>query len=217
MSILTLIPNKTALLVIDLQNDTVSVGGKGEKLGAVKHAQSQHTVEHVNKLLTAARAAGSPVFHNLFVVEPGAPAIGTNAPIFASIQAGGNVVRDTWGAKIADGVEVARSDYLLERQRMDAFHGTQLNVMLRNLGIDTVIISGAWTNMAVEHTARSAADYGYRVVFASDATSTFSNDWQQAALNYALTQIATLASTAEIVAVLEQHASTNNKAGSHKR
>lgn len=216
MSTLTINPNKTALLVIDLQNDTVTAGGKGEKLGAVKHAQSQRTVEHVNELLDAARSAGSPVFHNIFVVEPGAPAIGTNAPIFVSIQKGGSVVRGSWGAQIAEGVRVAKEDYMLERQRMDAFHGTQLNVMLRNLGIDTVIISGAWTNMAVEHTARSAADYGYRVIFASDATATFNSDWQKAALSFALTQIATLVSTADIVAALKQHASTNNKVGSRR-
>lgn len=202
MSILTLIPNRTALLVIDLQNDTISAGGKSENTGAVEHAKSQHTVEHVNKLLTAARTAGSPVFHNLFVVEPGAPAIGTNAPIFASIQADGNVVRGTWGAAIVDGIEVAQGEYVLERQRMDAFHGTQLNTMLRNLGVDTVIICGAWTNMAVEHTARSAADYGYRVIIAGDATSTFNNEWQQASLNYALTRIATLLSTAEVETAL---------------
>jgi ureidoacrylate peracid hydrolase len=202
MSTLTLIASKTALLVIDLQNDTISVGGKSEKSGAVEHAKSQRTVEHVSKLLTTARTVGSPVFHNLFVVEPGAPAIGTNAPIFASIQAGGNVVKGTWGAAIVDGIKVAEGEYVLERQRMDAFHGTQLNVLLRNLGIDTVIICGAWTNMAVEHTARSAADYGYRVVLASDATSTFNDRWQQASLNYALTNIATLASTAEIEAAL---------------
>lgn len=216
MSTLTITPHQTALLVIDLQNDTVTPGGKGEKLGAVKHAQSQHTVDHVNELLDAARKAGSPVFHNIFVVEPGAPSIGTNAPIFASIQKNGSVVRGTWGAQIADGVKVAKSDYILERQRMDAFHGTQLNIMLRNLGIDTVIVSGAWTNMAVEHTARSAADYGYRVIFASDATATFNDEWEQSSLNFALTQVATLASTAEIVSTLKQHTSTNNKVGSHK-
>jgi nicotinamidase-related amidase len=206
MSDFTLIPNKTALLVIDLQNDTVSPGGKSERTGAVEHAKSQHVIEHVNQLLKAAHTAGSPIFYNLFVVEPGAPAIGTNAPIFANIQAGGNVTRGTWGAAIADGVEVIEGEYILERQRMDAFHGTQLNVMLRNLGVDTVIICGAWTNMAVEHTTRSAADYGYRAILAGDATSTFSNEWQQVSLNYALTMIATIVSTAEIVKALGEHA-----------
>jgi ureidoacrylate peracid hydrolase len=206
MSTLTFNPQKTALLVIDLQNDTISAGGKAEGSGAIEHAKSQHTVEHVSKLLTTARAAGSPVFYNLFVVEPGAPAIGSNAPIFISLRKGGNVTRGTWGAKIVDGLEVVKSDYILERERMNAFHGTQLDVMLRNLGVETVIICGAWTNMAVEHTARSAADHGYRVVLASDATSTFNDEWQKAALNYALTQIATIALTEEIVKTLRETA-----------
>ncbi|MEU0312079.1 isochorismatase family protein [Nocardioides sp. NPDC006273] len=54
--------------------------------------------------------------------------------------------------------------------------------------------------MAVEHTVRDAADHGYRVVLASDATSSLGDDWQHAALNFALTNIAEIIETAEITA-----------------
>ena len=56
--------------------------------------------------------------------------------------------------------------------------------------------------MAIEHTARHGADAGYEVVLASDGTSTINEEWQNAALNYALTNVATIATCAEIKAAL---------------
>jgi ureidoacrylate peracid hydrolase len=63
-------------------------------------------------------------------------------------------------------------------------------------------VVGAWTNMAVEHTVRDAADHGYEVTIVSDATSTINADCQRAALEYALTNIATVATTAEVTQAL---------------
>ena len=60
-----------------------------------------------------------------------------------------------------------------------------------------VVVVGAWTNMAVEHTVREAADHGYEVTVVSDATSSLSDEWQHAAINYALTNIATIATDAK--------------------
>lgn len=82
---------------------------------------------------------------------------------------------------------------------MNAFGGTSLDIMLRNLGVTKVVAVGAWTNMAVEHTVREAADRCYEVTVVSDATSSLNEDWQRAALGYALTNIATIATTADIV------------------
>ena len=78
---------------------------------------------------------------------------------------------------------------------MSAFNGTTLDIMLRNLGTKTVVVVGVWTNVAVEHTAREAADRGYRVVVVSDATSSINAEWQEAALGFALTNIAEIVDT----------------------
>ena len=60
------------------------------------------------------------------------------------------------------------------------------------------MITGAWTNMSIEHTARHGADAGYEVVVASDGTSTTGDEWQHAALNYAMTNVAKVATCGEI-------------------
>lgn len=87
--------------------------------------------------------------------------------------------------------------------RMSAFNGTSLDIMLRNLGVTHVVVVGVWTNMAVEHTVRDAADLGYAVTIVSDATSSINEDWQRAALRYALTNIASISDTAAVRVALQ--------------
>jgi gluconolactonase len=87
--------------------------------------------------------------------------------------------------------------------RMNAFFQTRLDVLLRGLDVDTILITGAWTNMSIEHTARHGADAGYAVVVASDGTSTVDDEWQHAALSYAMQNVARVASCAEIAAALD--------------
>ncbi|MBD5430208.1 isochorismatase family cysteine hydrolase [Lactobacillus sp.] len=190
---------KTALLVIDMQNDNMSVGGKSEKSGAVEHAKKQHVVEHIASLINMAHDNNMPVFHNQFVVKDGAPGVGTNAPIFESITEIGSVVDGSWGGNFVDGIEVAPEDFVLKRTRMSAFNGTQLDILLKNLGIENVIVTGVWTNMAVEHTCRDAADFGYKVTVVTDGTSTINDEWQKAAMDYAMNNIATKKSTQDIL------------------
>jgi gluconolactonase len=85
---------------------------------------------------------------------------------------------------------------------MNGFYETRLDILLRGLGVETLIVSGAWTNMSIEHTARHAADAGYRAVVPSDGTSTTGEEWQNAALNYAMQNVATVATCGEIAEAL---------------
>lgn len=190
---------KTALLIVDLQNDNLSVGGKFENSGAVEHAKSQNVVENIKNIADKARKVGIPVFHNLFIVEEGAKGIGDRAPIFKSIAETGSIVRGTWGAEPVEELKPKEGDFVIEKSRMSSFNGTQLDTLLRGLGIETIIVTGVWTNMAVEHTCRDGADYGYNVVIATDGTSTINEEWQQAALNYAMNNIATKMSSEDII------------------
>lgn len=191
--------HKTALLIIDLQNDNLIKGGKFETSGAVEHAEKQNVVENIKVIANKAREVGVPVFHNHFVVEEGAKGIGNRAPIFRAIAETGSIVRGTWGAAPVAGVEPQEGDFVIEKSRMSAFNGTQLDTLLRGLGIENIIVTGVWTNMAVEHTCRDGADYGYTVTIATDGTSTINEEWQRAALDYAMNNIATKMTTEEII------------------
>jgi len=109
----------------------------------------------------------------------------------------------SWGAQIVDELTPVEGEIVLDRTRMSVFNGTGIDNMLRNLGVRTLLVVGAWTNMAVEHTIRDAADHGYEVTIVTDATSSLSAEWQDAAVGFALTNIATASDTATVSATLQ--------------
>ena len=195
-------PARSALIIQDLQNDVIIEGGAFADSGAPAHATSQGVVEHVAELARAFRAAGGAVIHVYYVVEPGAAGLKLNAPLFNGVKDGNALVRGTWGAAAVDGLEPEDGDHVIEKMRMNAFYETHLDILLRGLGVESVVVAGAWTNMSIEHTARHGADAGYEMVVPSDGTSTIDDDWQRAALEYALTNVASVATCAEIAEAL---------------
>jgi len=205
---LRLDPKKSALIVQDLQNDVIMPGGAftgGEGPGPAEHARSQNVVANVKSIAAAARAAGMPVIHVWYIVDKGAPGLKRNAPLFEAVAAGA-VVRGSWGAAPVKGLEPKKGDLVVEKLRMNAFHDTNLETLLKGLGVETVVITGAWTNFSIEHTARHAADAGYRAIVVTDGTSTIDDEWQNAALNYALTNIAERVPAKDVVAALKRRA-----------
>jgi gluconolactonase len=143
------------------------------------------------------------VIHIWYIVEEGAVGLKLNAPLFNGVKEANALVRGTWGAAPADGLEAQPGDHVVEKMRMNGFYNTRLDILLRGLGAETIVITGAWTNMSIEHTARHGADAGYEVVVASDGTSTTGDDWQRAALEYAMTNVGRVATCAEIAEGLE--------------
>jgi gluconolactonase len=193
----------TALVIQDLQNDTVSEGGAFADTGSYDHATAQDVVANVARLAGAARAAGIPVIHIWYIVEEGARGLQLNAPLYRGIKDSGAVVRGSWGAAPAAGLEPQEGDFVVEKTRMNGFYGTRLDPILRALDTETLIITGAWTNMSIEHTARHAADAGYRAVVVSDGTSTMNADWHRAAIEYALTNVAEIVTVSDLVNAIE--------------
>ena len=187
---MSLDPARTALIIQDLQNDVIGEGGAFADSGAPAHAASQNVVENVKGVAAAARAAGVPVIHVHYIVEAGAPGLKQNAPLFQGVKEANALVRGTWGAAPVAGLEPQDGDLVVEKTRMNGFYNTILDNLLRGFGTETLVITGAWTNMSIEHTARHGADAGYEVVVASDGTSTTGDEWQRAALEYAMTNVA---------------------------
>lgn len=195
-------PKKTALIIQDMQNDVITEGGAFASSGAPAHAKKQNVVENVKNLAAAMRKAGGIVIHIHYIVEPGAPGLKLNAPLFRGLAESKAMVRGTWGAAPAEGLEPQKGDVVVEKMRMNGFHGTKLEAILQGFGIDSLVITGAWTNFSIEHTARHGADSGYEVVVATDGTSTIDDAWQNASINFALQNIADRLSCKEIIQAL---------------
>ena len=198
---LILDPERCALIIQDLQNDVITDGGVYADTGSAAHATEQDVVANVAGLAAVCRAQGVPVLHVWYIVEPGAPGLKVNAPLFEGVKAG-STVRGTWGAAPVDGLEPQEGDLIVEKMRMSAWEGTRLEALLTGLGRDTVIVTGAWTNMSIEHTARTGADKGYFMIVPEDGCSSMNADWHRALIDYALQNVATVTSCAAVTRAL---------------
>ena len=199
---LTLDPKTTAMIIQDLQNDVISEGGAFAGDGGYDHAKSQNVVENVARLAAAARSVDVPVIHVHYVVDPGAPGTKLNAGLYRAVKESNALVRGTWGAAAAPGVEPQEGDLVVEKMRTSAFYNTRLMTLLQGFGTETVIVAGAWTHMSIEHTARYGADVGYRMIVINDACSSINDEWHNAGLNYALTAIGEVASLEQAIEAL---------------
>jgi gluconolactonase len=194
----TLDASRCALLIQDMQNDVMMDGGAWADTGAPEHAKEQNVVENVKHLAAFCRKKGIPVIHVWYIVEAGAPGLKLNAPLFQGVKDTNGLVRGSWGAAPAEGLEAQDGDFVVEKMRMNAWQGTRLQNLLDGLDRDTIIVTGAWTNMSVEHTARTGADMGYYMFVPEDGCSTMSVDWHNASINYALQNVSTVTSCAEV-------------------
>jgi len=197
----TLDASRCALIIQDLQNDVIIEGGAFADSGAPAHAIKQNVVANTQRLAAACRGKGVPVIHVWYVVDEGAPGLKVNAPLFEGV-AGGALVKGTWGAAPVDGLEPEAGDFVVEKMRMSAWEGTRLEHILTGTGRDTVIVTGAWTNMSIEHTARTGADKGYFMVVPEDACSTVDDEWHAASINFALQNVCTPTSVDAVLGAL---------------
>ena len=194
--------NRSALIIQDMQNDVIGEGGAFADSGAPAHAKSQNVVENCKRLAEACRKAGIPVIHVWYVVEEGAPGLKQNAPLFEGVKSANALVRGSWGAAAADGLERQKSDFVVEKLRMSGWQDSTLETLLRGLERDQILVTGAWTNMSIEHTARTGADKGYFMYVPEDCCSTMNADWHNAAINYALQNVSTVTSCDAVLAAI---------------
>jgi ureidoacrylate peracid hydrolase len=162
-------PGNAALLVIDMQNSFVADGA------VFQAPHGQDIIPTLNRLIEKARAASMPVIwtqsdHS----PPGGGLILDRYP----------VIRDTdelWkGSESFDlfpeVLEPNADEHRVVKHKYDAFHDTDLDRALRNLGKDTVIITGVATEVCCESTARAAFFHDYKVVCVKDAMAAFDPD-----------------------------------------
>ncbi len=194
------IRSRCALIIQDMQNDVVMDGGAFASSGSPIHCREQNAIANAAKLAAAARRKGVPVIHVWFVVEPGCPGVTMNAPLFEGLADAKALVRGTWGVAPVPGLEAQPGDHIVEKQRMSAWEGTRLETVLKALGRDIVIVTGAWTNMSIEHTSRTGADKGCYMVVPEDCCSTMNAEWHTASVNYALQNVAVVTDADAVVA-----------------
>ncbi len=195
-------PARCALVIQDMQNDVVMDGGAFAASGAPQHCREQNAIPNAARLAEECRKRGIPVIHVWFEVAEGAPGLTLNCPLFEGVIENRAVVKGTWGAQPVPGLEPKPGDHVVSKMRMSAWEGTNLETILKAEGRDTVIVTGAWTNMSIEHTARTGADKGYLMIVPENACATMNADWHRASIDYALQNVAAVTTTDAVVAAL---------------
>lgn len=166
-------PEQTAVVLVELQNDFVSEGGKLTPL-LKPGLEEYRVIENLNHLIQSARARGMLIVHTPIQFSPDYREMGRRPyGIMQVVRDTGGLIRGTWGAEIARVFDRQDSDIIIDgKSSIDAFSGTNLDFVLRAHGITTIALAGQLTNICIESTMRSAYDKGYRVFGITDATAT---------------------------------------------
>jgi nicotinamidase-related amidase len=149
-------PARSALIVVDMQNDFVKEGGVLRVPGAAA------TIPQIVHLLELARDSGMRVVFSQDTHDPGDP----EWKIW-----GEHARRGRWGWQIVDELTPRDGELVVQKVRYDAFYGTSLDHFLRLWKIDTLVICGTVANICVHYTAASAALRWYQVIIPRDAVS----------------------------------------------
>ena len=203
MSDLTIDPARTALVLIEFQNEFASPGGVlHDAVAGVMESTSM--LENTVTLAEKARAAGVTVMHAPITFAPGYGELSRHPyGILKGVVDGNAFVKGTWGAEIIDDLAPAEGDILIEGKRgLDTFASTNLDFILRSKGIDTIILGGFLTNCCVESTMRSGYENGFRVITLTDCTAATSQEEHDNALRYDYPMFSTPVSSEEILAAL---------------
>jgi len=190
---------RAALIIQGLQNDVFDPSGALFSPALAEIMAGQRTLDNIARLAEAVRAGGGVVIYMNYVIEPDGAGQPATAPVFRNFVASGGVRRGTWGAQPFHGLPPQPGDLVLEKARVNPFYGSMLSPMLEGRGVTTVLPVGTQTHMGIVAASRYAADAGYRVVVASDATASDEVEKHRATVNYALVNVAELGATAEVV------------------
>jgi nicotinamidase-related amidase len=160
-------PKKTAMIVVDMQNDFVAPGAPMETPAA------RAMVPNLARTLKFCRDVGIRVIYTTHAHRGDGSDMGLFDDLWPPIASRAGLVDGTSGIEIYPDLAPAPGEHVIKKHRYSGFFGTDLDIILREWGIDTVIVSGTTTENCCHATARDAMFRNYRVVFLSDATATF--------------------------------------------
>jgi nicotinamidase-related amidase len=191
-------PGRTALVTQEIQRGVVGDLSQLPELAKAAGA----ILPHVARLVLAARAAKIPVIH--CTAERRADGLGANrnARLFQYMaKAPVKLLPGSDAAAVVSEIPVADSDLVLPRLHgLSPFSGTELDAILRNLGVTTIVGVGVSVNVAIQNFAFDAVNASYQMVIPRDAVAGFPAEYVTAVFTHTLGAVATLCETNDLLA-----------------
>ncbi len=161
-----IVPARTALLVIDMTNDFVGPAAPYDV------PAGREMIPRLQRLVNACRDRDVLVVYTTQAHRADGSDLGRVAELHPPTRDGDALREGTPGTALHEAFRPSGREHLITKRRYSAFFGTDLDVLLRGAGVDTLVITGVATSMCCESTARDAFYRDYRVVFLSDGTAT---------------------------------------------
>ncbi|WP_197373922.1 cysteine hydrolase [Mycolicibacterium baixiangningiae] len=197
-------PGHTALVTQELQGAVV---GPDAGLAALAEEARRAALPNIARLLPVARAAGVTVVHCL--VQRRADGLGSNhnAKLFAVGRNGVAIEPGSPGARLLPEFGPAPSDLVLSRWHgLGPMGGTDLDAILRNLGVTTIVAAGVSLNVAIPNLVMDAVNAAYRVVLPRDAVAGIPTEYGDAVIDNTLSLLATITTTDDLLPIWTQEA-----------
>ena len=201
--------NKSALIVVDMQNDFLRQEGRFAKL-AKEYPEKEidcefltSTIPNVKKLIEAFRAAGRPVVYIAHVLKPDYSDAAFPWWRFPPLREHQFIVEGTWGADIIDELKPQKVEHLVIKKGYGGFNNTSLDTILRNFGINTCVVVGVTTCVCVSTTVRGATEHNYRTIVVSDAVAEGQRELHEAELKVFEWAYADVKTTDEVMKMLK--------------
>lgn len=178
----TINSDSTALVIVDMQNAFCSKEGFMTKLG-LNIDQCIDAVGPTKKILGHFREAGLPVIFTRYWLRPDYKDAGLFESLFPGSHDAQAMVAGTWDAEITDELAPEESEFVVDKQRYSGFYNTNLELILRDLGVDTLVIVGVTTNICVESTVRDAFFRDYKIIVLEDCTGAVDDLMQEGSIH----------------------------------
>ncbi len=191
-------PAHTALVTQECQR---GVMGDLSQLPELAAAASGVMTANVARLALAARSAGIPVIHCVAERRADGRGANANARIFQYMaRAPVKLLPGSEAAAIVPEISVTEDDLVMARLHgLSPFQGTELDFVLRNLGVRTIVGVGVSVNVAMQSFAFDAVNASYQVVIPRDAVAGFPKEYVEAVFAHTLGAVATLVETEDVV------------------
>lgn len=192
-------PGHTAFITQECQGATI---GEGAALPALAEIAQRNVIPNAARLVRAARAADVPVLHCVAVRRADGKGSNRNARLFAGLlKAGVELLPGTPAVEVVPEIGVEESDFVLSRYHgVGPLSGTDLDPILRNLGVTTIVGVGVSLNIGMMDFVLDAVNLGYQMVMPRDAVAGVPEEYGRAALENTYSLLATLPTTDEVLA-----------------